>query len=46
MAAKSNGLENKLKFETYIEKPSMEISDFNDLTNTLSSNYDNLKYLY
>lgn len=45
MTSKSNGLENKFQFENYIEKPSKQISEIDDTTNTLSSTYDNLKYI-
>lgn len=42
---KSNGLTNDFQFETYTEKPSLQLSGFSDITNNLSLNYDNTKYV-
>lgn len=39
--ASSKGLINEFnQFETYSEKPPLQIPGFDDITNTLSSNYD------
>lgn len=45
--AKSNSVTNQYKFETFIEKQSLQDSSsgFDDITNTLSSNYNKLKYI-
>lgn len=40
---KSNGMTNEFQFETYVEKPSGQLSGFDDVTNTLSSNYNKSK---
>lgn len=42
---KSNDFINEFNFESYDEKPSMQVSGFDDVTNTLPSNYDKLKYV-
>lgn len=40
----SKGLINEFnQFETYSEKPSLQMPGFDDITNTLSSNHDKSK---
>lgn len=46
---KSNGLTNEFQFESYVEKPSRQISGSNEITqitNSLSFNYEKSKYIY
>ncbi|XP_060840566.1 SCY1-like protein 2 isoform X1 [Rhopalosiphum padi] len=40
---KSNGLTNEFQFESYVEKPSMQIPGSNEITNNLSFNYEKSK---
>lgn len=44
--SKPNSLTNEFQFESFVEKSSMQISDFNEITNSLSSNFDQSKYIY
>jgi hypothetical protein len=42
---KSNGLINEFQFKNHTEKPSLQLSGFDDIANNLSSNYDDSKYV-